>query len=46
MLSAYFALWPGDLIMSGTPSGVGAVQRGDVMHAAVAGVGEITETGV
>lgn len=44
ILSAYFILRPGDLIMTGTPSGVGAVQRGDVMRAAVAGVGEITVT--
>ncbi|MFP4539100.1 MAG: fumarylacetoacetate hydrolase family protein [Dichotomicrobium sp.] len=42
ILSEYFDLCPGDLIMSGTPSGVGAVQRGDVMHGRVAGVGEIT----
>jgi len=44
ILSEYFVLRPGDLIMSGTPSGVGAVQRGDVMHGQVAGVGEITVT--
>jgi len=44
ILSQYFTLRPGDLIMSGTPSGVGAVQRGDVMHGQVAGVGEITVT--
>ncbi|RIA47324.1 fumarylacetoacetate hydrolase family protein [Dichotomicrobium thermohalophilum] len=41
ILSEYFTLRPGDLIMTGTPSGVGAVQRGDVMHGRVAGVGEI-----
>jgi len=44
ILSQYYALRPGDLIMTGTPSGVGAVQRGDVMHGRVAGVGEITVT--
>jgi len=42
ILSDYFTLRPGDLIMTGTPSGVGAVQRGDVMRGAVAGVGQIT----
>jgi len=42
ILSEYYALRPGDLIMTGTPAGVGAVQRGDVMHGRVAGVGEIT----
>jgi len=44
ILSAHFALRPGDLIMTGTPAGVGAVQRGDVMHGRLAGVGEITVT--
>jgi len=42
ILSQYFTLGPGDLIMTGTPSGVGAVQRGDVMNGRVDGVGEIT----
>ncbi|MEI2385100.1 fumarylacetoacetate hydrolase family protein [Breoghania sp. JC706] len=40
-LSDFFELAPGDLIMSGTPSGVGAVERGDVMEGAIAGVGEL-----
>ncbi len=44
ILSQYYALRPGDLIMTGTPPGVGAVQRGDVMHGRVAGVGEIAVT--
>jgi fumarylpyruvate hydrolase len=44
ILSAYFTLRPGDLIMTGTPSGVGAVQRGDVLRGDVAGVGGITST--
>lgn len=43
-LSQFFELKPGDIIMSGTPSGVGAIERGDVMVASVAGVGEITVT--
>jgi fumarylpyruvate hydrolase len=43
-LSGLFVLKPGDLIMSGTPAGVGAVVRGDVMAGSVAGVGEITVT--
>jgi fumarylpyruvate hydrolase len=41
-LSQLFELAPGDLIMTGTPAGVGPVVRGDVMHGGVAGVGEIT----
>ena len=40
-LSAHFTLAPGDLIMSGTPAGVGPVRRGDVMEGAVEGVGAL-----
>ncbi len=32
-LSELFVLAPGDIIMTGTPAGVGAVVRGDVMQA-------------
>jgi len=38
-LSEYFELAPGDVILSGTPSGVGAVARGDVMEVEVDGLG-------
>ena len=41
-LSEYFELAAGDVIMTGTPSGVGAVVRGDVLEAQVEGVGELT----
>ena len=40
-LSGLFTLAPGDLIFSGTPAGVGAVARGDVMTAHAAGVGTL-----
>jgi len=40
-LSRYESLVPGDLIMTGTPEGVGAVVRGDVMRGAIDGLGEI-----
>jgi fumarylpyruvate hydrolase len=40
-LSGLFELQPGDLIMTGTPSGVGPVQRGDILHGHVAGVGDL-----
>jgi fumarylpyruvate hydrolase len=40
-LSRLFELRPGDLILSGTPAGVGPVQRGDRLHGGVEGVGEI-----
>ncbi|GFE48928.1 fumarylacetoacetase [Roseobacter cerasinus] len=41
-LSEYFALAAGDVILAGTPAGVGAVSRGDTMHATIEGVGELT----
>ena len=40
-LSGLFTLMPGDVIMSGTPAGVGAVKRGDVLHGHVDGVGDL-----
>ena len=40
-LSGLFTLAPGDIIMSGTPAGVGAVKRGDVLKGHVDGVGDI-----
>jgi fumarylpyruvate hydrolase len=40
-LSGLFTLMPGDVILSGTPAGVGAVNRGDVLHGHVDGIGEI-----
>jgi len=43
-LSEYFELAAGDVIMSGTPSGVGAVVKGDTMDLTVEGIGEMTVT--
>jgi fumarylpyruvate hydrolase len=40
-LSALWELAPGDLIYSGTPEGVAAVVRGDLMVGRVAGLGEL-----
>ena len=40
-LSRYYHLQPGDLIYTGTPEGVGAVQPGDVLAGQIDGVGEI-----
>jgi fumarylpyruvate hydrolase len=40
-LSSLFRLAPGDVLMTGTPAGVGAVQRGDVLHGHVDGVGDL-----
>lgn len=41
-LSASFELKAGDLIMTGTPAGVAAVQRGDVLEGFCEGLGGIT----
>ncbi|MAF08272.1 MAG: 5-carboxymethyl-2-hydroxymuconate isomerase [Acidiferrobacteraceae bacterium] len=43
-LSRYFLLCPGDLIFTGTPSGVGPVERGDALHGTIEGVGALTVT--
>jgi 2-keto-4-pentenoate hydratase/2-oxohepta-3-ene-1,7-dioic acid hydratase (catechol pathway) len=40
-LSRFVALKAGDLIMTGTPAGVGAVRRRDVLEGAIAGVGTV-----
>jgi len=44
ILSGLFDLKPGDLIMTGTPSGVGPVVPGDRLHGAIEGVGELAVT--
>ncbi len=38
--SAMYTLYPGDIIMTGTPAGVSPVKPGDSLHAYVQGVGE------
>jgi fumarylpyruvate hydrolase len=40
-LSALFTLAPGDVVLTGTPAGVGAVQPGDRLHGHVEGVGDL-----
>jgi len=40
-LSEYFTLSAGDVILTGTPSGVGPVQRGDVMQISIDGLGNL-----
>lgn len=40
-LSRLFTLAPGDLIYSGTPSGVGAINRGDRLHGHVDGLSDL-----
>jgi fumarylpyruvate hydrolase len=41
ILSRYFELRAGDLIFSGTPAGVGLIERGDTIRGGVEGVAEI-----
>lgn len=41
-ISAIFTLDPGDVILTGTPAGVGQVRSGDVMTAEIASVGRLT----
>ena len=40
-LSRFVTLRAGDIIMTGTPAGVGAVVRGDVLEGSIAGVGTV-----
>lgn len=40
-LSELFELAPGDIIMTGTPSGVNAVKSGDKLHGHVDGIGDL-----
>ncbi len=43
-LSRFITLLPGDLIFTGTPAGVGPIQRGDRLDGTVAGVGTLSVT--
>ena len=40
-ISGIFTLEPGDVILTGTPAGVGQVHSGDVMEAEVISVGSL-----
>lgn len=43
-ISSIFTLEPGDVILTGTPAGVGRVQAGDLMEADIAAVGRLKIT--
>lgn len=43
-VSSIFTLDPGDVILTGTPAGVGPVRAGDVMEAGIEGVGSMKIT--
>jgi len=38
-ISQVMTLWPGDVIATGTPEGVGAIQRGDWVEVDISGIG-------
>jgi 2-keto-4-pentenoate hydratase/2-oxohepta-3-ene-1,7-dioic acid hydratase in catechol pathway len=38
-ISQIMTLWPGDVVATGTPEGVGAIQRGDWVEVEISGVG-------
>ena len=40
-LSKYYKLAAGDIILTGTPAGIGLVDKGDVIKAGIEGLGEI-----
>jgi 2-keto-4-pentenoate hydratase/2-oxohepta-3-ene-1,7-dioic acid hydratase in catechol pathway len=40
--SSFYTLYPGDVLLTGTPEGVGPIRTGDVMRARIAGIGEMT----
>ena len=41
-ISKNFTLWPGDIILTGTPSGVGALQHGDVVEVEIEKIGVLS----
>jgi 2-keto-4-pentenoate hydratase/2-oxohepta-3-ene-1,7-dioic acid hydratase in catechol pathway len=40
-ISGYFTLEAGDIILTGTPAGVGKIGPGDLLQARIEGLGEI-----
>ena len=41
-VSEAFTLLPGDVILTGTPAGVGTVDEGDELSVQIEGIGELT----
>lgn len=39
--SSFYTLWPGDVLLSGTPDGVGPIRAGDLLHAHVDRIGDM-----
>jgi len=40
--SRFYTLFPGDIVMTGSPEGVGPIVPGDVLHAEIAGIGAMS----
>ena len=38
----FYSLMPGDVLLTGTPEGVGPIRPGDVLRSEIAGIGEMT----
>jgi 2,4-diketo-3-deoxy-L-fuconate hydrolase len=38
----FYSLMPGDVLLTGTPEGVGSIRPGDVLRSEIAGIGEMT----
>jgi len=43
-ISAAFTLEPGDIILTGTPAGVGPLAAGDQVEVSIAGLGTLTHS--
>ena len=39
--TSFYTLFPGDILLTGTPEGVAPIQAGDVMHASIEAIGEM-----
>jgi 2,4-didehydro-3-deoxy-L-rhamnonate hydrolase len=38
----FYSLMPGDVLLTGTPEGVGPIRAGDVLRSEISGIGEMT----
>ncbi len=43
-ISRFYTLEEGDILLTGTPAGVGPIQSGDIIHASISGVASINTT--
>jgi 2,4-diketo-3-deoxy-L-fuconate hydrolase len=40
--TSFYTLMPGDVLLTGTPEGVGPIRAGDLIRSAISGIGEMT----